>query len=464
MGLISIGGLGSGLDVSSIIDALVTAERAPTENRLNRLEASASLTLTGLGSLSASLDELRSAAAELSYASSFSQRSVTISDTDFYTATATTTASAGSYDIEVESLATASTGDSQIFTGGSTTTFDDGTLTFSLGGDDFTISVAATDTLADIQDNINEASGNDFVTVSLINNVTDGMDTGSVLTYTSTKTGAGNDLDVTYTTNTGDTGPVSLATLSDDITFSAGTDASIKIDGFTATNDSNTFTDVIDNVTINILKEAETAGDTESLTVALDTSSTETLITGFVAAFNAFADVIKELGDANDLDNPGLLVGDYTLRQSENQIRNLIASTVDSITGEYDSLSSIGITTTQTGQLEIDDDFLSDALSGNFDDFEALFAGDDGFATSLLALVDEYTGGEGSLTSREETIAEQLSSIDDERLTLALRIETLTIRLTKQFSAMDIAVNQFNSTGSFLATQLANIPDYGNKK
>ncbi len=83
MGLISIGGLGSGLDVSAIVDALVAAERAPKENSLNRLESDVTVTLTGLGGLSAALDELRSAALDLSLTSSFNKRSVSLSSSDF---------------------------------------------------------------------------------------------------------------------------------------------------------------------------------------------------------------------------------------------------------------------------------------------------------------------------------------------------------------------------------------------
>ncbi|MCF6192850.1 MAG: hypothetical protein L3J46_00765 [Kangiellaceae bacterium] len=99
MGLISIGGLGSGLDVASIVEALVNAERAPKENSLNRFEADVSVTLTGLGGLKSALDELSSAALDLSLSSSFSKRSVKISNDSFFTAAATSAASAGQYEI-----------------------------------------------------------------------------------------------------------------------------------------------------------------------------------------------------------------------------------------------------------------------------------------------------------------------------------------------------------------------------
>jgi len=89
MGLISIGGLGSGMDVAGIVEALVNAEKAPKENSLNRLEVGITVAITGLGGLSASLDELRSAALDLSLSSSFDKRKVTTSSNDFFSASAT---------------------------------------------------------------------------------------------------------------------------------------------------------------------------------------------------------------------------------------------------------------------------------------------------------------------------------------------------------------------------------------
>jgi len=199
MGSITLGGLGSGLDVGAIVEALVNAERAPKQNSLDRLEADVTVTLTGLGGLGAALDELRSSALDLSLSSSFSKRSVSISNDEFFTASATSSASSGDYDIEVTALAQASQDQTSIFTGGSETIFGVGTLTFTVGTESFDIEVSATDTLEDIRNNINESTDNDLVAVNLLNNISDGVDTGSILDYNSLTTGLGNDLVVTFT-------------------------------------------------------------------------------------------------------------------------------------------------------------------------------------------------------------------------------------------------------------------------
>ncbi|MET1255033.1 flagellar filament capping protein FliD [Aliikangiella maris] len=458
MGLISIGGLGSGLDVRSIVDALVTAEETPKKNSLDRLETDVTLTLSGLGSLNSALDELKSAALSLSLSSNYAQRKVTISDSSYFQATASSTATPGSYAIEVEKLAVGSKHETSIFTGGATTTFGTGgKLTFTVGVNTFDVDVSATDDLEAIRDKINDATGNDnLVSVNLLNNVSDGIDTGSVLTFNSSTTGAGNDLVISYT------GDAALADLAPGVATRPADDASIKIDGLTATSKTNKFTDIIQDVTIDVSK-ANAVGTTETLDIKLDTDGTKSLITGFVDAFNAFIEVTKQLGSANT-DQPGLLVGDYTLRQADSQIRNLLSTKINSATSSFNTLSSIGISTTQSGQLEIDSDTLDSVVNSDFEKLDELFAGDDGFATQLRDLIDNYTGIDGIITTREAALNEQIDKIAEERISLAVRIEQLELRLTKQFATMDAIVAQMNSTQSYIAQQFANLPGFSGKK
>jgi len=453
MGLLTISGLGSGLDIASIVEALVAAERAPKENSLDRFEAGVVVTLTGLGGLSSALSELSSGSLDLSLASNFEKRSVSISDSSFFTATASSDATVGEYDIEVTALAQGSFHQSQIFTSGSTTTFGDGTLTFTLGSESFSISVSSTDTLEEIRNNINDATDNDLVSVNLLNNVSDGTDTGSVLTFDSTTTGSGNDLVFTFS------GDSSLADLSTGLTSTqSASDASIEIDGFTATSSTNSFADIIQDITIDIIAVHD-AGTTDSLTVSLDTASTKSLITDFVSIYNAFAEVTQQLGAA-DNDEPGLLVGDFTLLQISSQIKNLFATRISGVSGNFNTLSSIGISTTRDGILEIDDSALDDAIDSDFDQFSELFAGDDGFATQLRDLISDYTDNDSAIVSREESLNSQLDRIADDRISLDLRIEKLQTRLTQQFAVMDAIVAQSNATQSFLTQQFENLPGF----
>jgi flagellar hook-associated protein 2 len=456
MGAISFSGLGSGIDIKSIVTALVDAERAPKQNSLDRQETDVTVTLTGLGNLKSALEELRTTAFDLSLSSNYGKRKVSTSSEEFFTASVTSTASTGSYNIEVEKLAKGTLSQTQVFTSGSSTTFGDGTLTFTVGSNSFNVEVSSSDTLEDIRNKINDAADNSFVNANLLNNVTKGPDTGSILSFQSSITGTGNDLVVTYS------GDASLAQLSDNLTqVTAASDAQIKIDGLTATSDTNTFENVIQDVTLTITKE-NTPGETESLSISRDKDSTKSLISAFVETYNAFAEVTRALGSA-DTNEPGLLVGDYTLRQITSKLRSLLSTPIDSVSGSYNSLSAIGISTTSTGDLEIDDSLLDQALDNNFEQFQELFTGSDGFATKLKETIDQYTGSSGIITSRVDSLNQQLERIADERLNLDKRIEDLEFRLTKQFSTMDAIVAQFNSTQSYVAQQFANLPGFGSQ-
>lgn len=456
MGLITFGGLGSGLDVNSIIDALVGAERAPLQFSLDRQEARAQITLSGLGSLKSALSELRSAAFELNLASNFNQRTVTTQSRDFFSATATTSALVGDYDIEVKALASGSELSSNIFTGGATTTFGAGTLTFTIGSDTFDVAVDATDTLQDIRNNINAATNNIGVSVNILNNVTIAPDTGSLLTLSSSVTGSGNDLAVTFS------GDASLAGLSDNLNSDAvATSATIEVDGFSISNSTNIFEGILDGVNITA-KKINPPSETTSLTITQNTASIKAKVQAFVESFNGYAEIAQALGQTNEGDQ-GLLVGDYTLRQVNSVLRGSLSQTIAGVSGDFNSLSAIGITTTRTGELELDTSILDSALSSNFGQFDELFVGDKGFGGLFVNIIEQYTGTNGSIIERENGLNNQLKKIGEQRIAQEYRIEQLQTRLIKQFAAMDTLVAQLNNTSAFLLQQLSNTPSSSNK-
>ena len=450
-GLITFGGLGSGLDVNSIIDALVQAERAPLQFNLDRQESQIQITLSGLGALKSALSEIRSAAFELSLASNFNQRTVTTGSREYFSTSASTSALIGNYDIEVKNLSSGSELSTNIFTGGATTTFGDGTLTFTLGSDTFDVAVSASDTLQDIRNNINDATDNIGVSVNLLNDVTIGPDTGSLLRISSDKSGTGNDLVVTYS------GDASLADLSDNLNIdTTAKDAVIEVDGFSISSSTNLFSNVLEGVDITA-KKANILGETTNMAITQNTKAIKNKIEAFVEAFNNYAEVSGTLGQTVEGDQ-GLLVGDYTLRQVNSALRNSMVKTNSAVSGNFNSLSAIGITTTRTGQLELDSDILDDALASNFEQFDELFTGTSGFGEIFVNIIDQYTGAEGSIIERENGLNQRLKRIDEQRIAQEYRIDQLQTRLIKQFAAMDSLVAQLNNTGSFLVQQLSKTP------
>ncbi|NVJ49485.1 MAG: flagellar filament capping protein FliD [Gammaproteobacteria bacterium] len=456
MGSISFGGVGSGIDVNSIIDAIVGAEATPKQAAFARRETDIQLTLSGLGNLRSALSEVRSNLFALSLPSAFNNKTAALDTSDFISVSGGTSAQPGKYDIEVESLAQGSESTSGIFTSGGSTTFAAGTLTFSAGGKTFDVVVEASDTLEDIQAKINDDESNFGVTASVLNNVSDGVDTGSVLKLTSNVTGLGNDLTVTNDN-------AALDDISTNLTVDENaSSASIKVDGYQSVGDSNEFTDIIEGVTITA-GVVNDPGETTTLTIKQDTESVKSKIANLVAAFNSLVATLQGLS-STDENAPGPLVGDATVRSVESQVRNALVNPVSGINSDFDSLTSLGITTARDGSLNFSTSRLDDAIDESFNSFEELFTSDDGIANRLLEIVDSFAGTTGVIAQREESLNNQIDRINDDREALSLRIEKLTIRLQSQFGAMDALVAQYNNTSSFLATQLANLPGFSSGK
>ena len=107
MGSIVSSGIGSGLDVSSLVQQLVQAEGGPKTLRLNAEEAKVQAKLSALGTLRSALASFRDTVATLKDAAKFQGRQVSLWTPDFIAATASSAAVPGSYAIEVEQLAAA---------------------------------------------------------------------------------------------------------------------------------------------------------------------------------------------------------------------------------------------------------------------------------------------------------------------------------------------------------------------
>src|SRR5687767_10236154 len=133
MGSIVSTGVGSGLDVTGLVQKLVEAEGAPKAARLDTAEAKAQAKLSALGSLRSALAGFRDTVTKLKNIDAFQGRQVTLSKDEFISATATTSAALTSYAIEVDHLAAAHKLQSTPFLA-ATTPVGTGTLAITSGG------------------------------------------------------------------------------------------------------------------------------------------------------------------------------------------------------------------------------------------------------------------------------------------------------------------------------------------
>ena len=459
MSIVSTTGLGSGIDIQSIVKQLVTAEGQPQLNAIKRQESTTNTRLSGLGTLKNALSDFQNAVNKLKDNNLFKAHTASSSDETILKASAGSGSISGTFGIEVVSLARAQKSVSFGFAS-ATETVGTGRLSFSQGINslfDITID-SSNNTLAGIRDAINNASNNSSVTASIIN-VDDGNNgTTSKLVLTSKTTGTANEFQITALDDDGVNDDESgLSKVLPDLVTSpsiqiAATDAKLKIDGQSVTRSTNSITDAVQGLTLD-LKSAK-VGTVIDVEVNLDNDSINKTITDFVSAYNKLHAATKDLGkyggNTNGAGN-GALLGDATLRYISSQLRQDSSNTVSSATGNYNSLAMIGIKIDKDGAMSLDSTALSDALKKDLNSVSNVFASETGVANRLSSKLNNFLQSGGPLDSQQTSLKNRLSSLTEKRTDVEDRLASLEKSLLKQFTAMDVSVGRFNNTGSFLS-------------
>ena len=445
---ITSAGIGSGLDLESIITAFVTAESVPTEVRLQKKEDRLTSELSGLGSFKSALASFQSVTEKLESVDDFNEQVIDVGNDDI-SITTNGFASNGTFEINVLQLAEATRIQTPDFAS-STTTVGTGTLTFSAGAETFDVAIDAADDLSTIRDKINEQSGSFGVTASLVNS-----DSGTYLSYTSDITGTENELSVT----TSDTAIDNLATNA--TRTRDAQDAVIEIDGAgnTVTSSSNEFKNTIEDVTI-VVNKVSTSG-AATIDISQNSAVATDLVNEFVTSFNTLADSMDALASPKF----GKLPFDADLRSVKGQLSDILINSVGSMSGgDIKSLNDIGVGFNKLGKLEISTvgivtfdsgaDRLAKTAETNLDKLGLLFAAPDGIVSQLTSLIENYNDSDGALTKRQSDLSDDLSNISNEYDDLETRLRNYEDTLRQRFSFLDSTVASFNATSNFLTAAL----------
>lgn len=383
------------LDINSIVNQLMTVERQPI-NKLNVTEASFQTKLSAYGSIKGAVASFQTAMQNLGSAIKFTKLDAIPSDDTILSATASSIAVAGTYSLEVTSLAQAqklvATGQSSstaaIGDGTPTTvTFDFGTInggtldpitkkytgvtSFGSNGNgtkSITID-SSNNSLQGIRDAINAAKIG--VTATIIN---DGSASPYRLALSSDNNGVSNSLKISVSGDTSVTNllahdPAATQNLSENVT---ATNANFKVNGVSVSKTSNSATDVIQGVTLNLKKTTTTS---TTVTVAHDNASVSNSVAGFVKAYNDLAKTLRDISAYNPATKQAaILQGDSTVRSLQSQLRNALGSPVVGASGGLTTLSQIGISFQKDGSLGLDTTKLNNAITNNVSDIASLFA------------------------------------------------------------------------------------------
>ncbi len=449
MSTITSTGIGSGLDIDSLVSKLVAAERSAGQTRIDNKKTKLTEQFSAMATLMGAMSGLQASMNSLVSAGSFTSRSVSVSDEAAFTAKANASAAAGSYDVQVQQLAKAAQLGSEAF-GSASAIVGTGTLTIAVGDSSFSIEVGeGGNSLTSIRDAINKSAANTGVQASLLTDVE-----GTHLVLTSMKTGADRALTVTASGGNG-----GLEQLENMELRSEAQDAILFVSGYEIHSGSNTVSNAIEGVTLT-LKAPTAVGSTVLLGVERDDAAIQDAAKKFVDAYNSLASTIKSLSRYDvSTGSAGTLLGDAMLRNIESQVRKLVSSPVSGVNGNYTTLASLGLTTQADGRLQLDGVKFNAALEANPGAVSDIFTSDNGVAVKLADLMGSKTSTTGELTVRSSNITDTLVDLKDKQDVLNARMKVIEQRYFKQFNALDTLLGQLNTTASSLDSWLARDKD-----
>ena len=471
MASLTASGLGSGLDVSSIVSQLMAIERQPIKT-LQSAETSINAKISSFGKIQSGLSSLRDKAAAFNSTSLWGQTSTTVSDASVATVTSVSgkNGAAGSHSLQVNALATTQTLSSAVFAS-SSATLSAGSLTIELGSwtggtpptgfsaksgaTPVTIDIADGETsLSAIRDKINKANAG--VTAGI---VTDSS--GSRLTLRSTKTGEENAFRITATETSNDgNAATGLSALAYDATTASpmsrnqvAGNAQVLINGLSISSASNTIDNAIEGLSIKLTK---TSSSPVELTVATDHADLKTKINDFISAFNSLSDTIKsETKYDPATKNAGKLQADRTAVDVQSQMRQMVFEAFSgSGSGDLKRLSDIGISINASGKLELKSSKLDAALE-NPTQVKELLNGGDSSTTALTGVMkrfrkyaDSVLGTDGALQTRTDGLRSELKRNQTKQEALELRMTGIEARLNKQYQSLDTQMSKIGSLSS----------------
>jgi flagellar hook-associated protein 2 len=453
---ISASGIGSNLDINGIISQLMQVEAQPL-TLLGRREASYQAKLSAFGTIKGLLSAFQAAVHVLKDASRYATFKATSSDSTVMSATATTKAVAGSYVLDVTTLAKAQIQAAGTRYADTTTALNlTGDLSFTVGGNSFSVDVTPTDTLQDIAAAINAAPDNKGVSASIVN---DGGNPGNRLVITAEDSGLANTVTIGGSLNrSGKNAPFAFAVTQ------AAQDLSMTVNGISVSKSSNTVTDAIQGVTLTVLNEGAA-----TVTVARDSATAKSAVDGFVKAYNDLNAALTSLSAYNaETKSAAVLQGESSVRTMQSQLRAVLSATISG-TFTYRVLSQLGISSELNGSLKVDADKLNEALAANPADVAKFFTGNGvdgnplGLATRLNTLTTSLLGSGGILSSATDGLTRSIRDIDTRREVLERRLVDIEARYRKQFTALDVLISNMTQTSTYLQQQLANLPTIGDK-
>ena len=453
--LVNTLGAGSGIDIKALAQGLVDAEKTPRKDRIDAKIKAEEGKISGQSAIKFALTQLQTALGAINDAREFSSVNISNSQPNAFTATTTTGVTPGRYSVTVSAVALGSRLASDLLPNttdslglSNATTFD-----MKVGGVLKQIPITASDdSPAGLVSAINRASADTGISAQLVKN-----GSGYTMVF-SGPTGLGKTLTLVNP-------PTALTHLT---TLQSPQDASLSINGLPLTSASNTLTDVMPGLTLEL-----TAPTTDQVPATLDVTRQSGTIKDklkqLVTAYNDFEDTLTTLGDPKSPDTQfgGTLAGDSLLQTVRTQIRQLIFSPVTvyknddsnqaALNPNVNAAWQVGVSFDRFGKMTFDETKLDKALSANFDQVVTFFTANrndqsiytsltGGMAGNAYKRIDAMLRTSGIVQQQTDTANKRISTYKEELTKLDDQMQKLLERYTQQFTAMDSLVGTMNKT------------------
>ena len=407
---------GSGLNTTQIVDALVEANRAPKAEAINKKVEENNVKISGFGTLKQQFETFKTSMTSLdgeiglSVASGSSNIQTTITDK--------TKISDFSHSMAVSQLAQNHT---LVFANNFSTenaSIGQGTLLFEFGSWNRSNSTFAEDTsitnktltinstnntLTGLRDAIND--GGMGLTASIIQTAT-----SAYSLVVKSNSGSGNEMKITATEDSSNAGlsTFGFSTYASSKETIVGQDANLTIDGVTVTRSSNTITDLINGVQLEI---KGTVSSAVTVNASYDETNALANMNSFVTSLNTLNTKLSELTNRGlNGEASGALAGDSIARSIQSRIRSMTTTPIEGYSTSSIYLTNFGISTQLDGSIAFDEDEFLTAYRANPEDIAAIFASQvktDSSSVTAQVTGDDYVAGvyDFALSSGSATIS-----------------------------------------------------------
>ncbi|MDX9916868.1 MAG: flagellar filament capping protein FliD [Gudongella sp.] len=242
-----------------------------------------------------------------------------------------------------------------------------------------------------------------------------------------------------------------------------GQNAKFEINGISIERDSNTVTDAVDGLTIN-LKKTHATGEYETVNIKYNTEKSEAAIKEFVEQYNSALSFIEEkmaAGTPGVASSRGVLAGDSSLQRLHSTLRQMVTSSISNENTTFKDISALGIKTTdKSGKLTFDAEKLREAMTENTDNVASFFASEingkeTGFVSRINSYIDSFISTtNGIIKGKNDSFERTLKDLDKQIETFNKRVEKKEQYYVKMFSALDVAMMQAESQMQWLVGQI----------